>query len=140
MIGARTATLGFVLSTTTDRPDASDSEMSCSWRRCRVRLFRSRSLLTRSCVPAKRSRKNVDLPDAGNPIRITHSIHYRDLNMGFDHWVSELEKRHLADLRIAEVTRALRALSSAYVERRHRGTGPLKTRHALDRTLDSAGK
>jgi SAM-dependent methyltransferase len=39
--------------------------------------------------------------------------------MAFDQWVSELEKRHLADLRIAEVTRALRALSSAYVERRH---------------------
>ncbi len=52
--------------------------------------------------------------------------------MGFEHWVAELERRHLADLRIAEVTRALRALSSAYVERRHtvaRG-GP----------LDSAGK
>ena len=26
-----------------------------------------------SCVPAKRSRKKVDLPDAGSPIRITHS-------------------------------------------------------------------
>lgn len=52
--------------------------------------------------------------------------------MGFDEWVLELEKRHLAELRIPEVTRALRALSSAYVERRHtvaRG-GP----------LDSAGK
>ena len=34
MIGARTATLGLVLSMTTDRPDASDSEMSCSCRRC----------------------------------------------------------------------------------------------------------
>ena len=52
--------------------------------------------------------------------------------MGFDEWIAALEKRHLADLRISEVTRALRALSSAYVERRHtvaRG-GP----------LDSAGK
>jgi SAM-dependent methyltransferase len=52
--------------------------------------------------------------------------------MGFDEWVAELEKRHLADLRVSEITRALRALSSAYVERRHtvaRG-GP----------LDSAGK
>src|ERR687892_691333 len=37
----------------------------------------------------------------------------------FAHWLSALESRHLADLRIAEVTRALRALSSAYVERRH---------------------
>lgn len=52
--------------------------------------------------------------------------------MGFEEWVAALEKRHLADLRVPEVTRALRALSSAYVERRHtvaRG-GP----------LDSAGK
>jgi SAM-dependent methyltransferase len=52
--------------------------------------------------------------------------------MGFDDWMAALEKRHLADLRVAEVTRALRALSSAYVERRHtvsRGG-----------TLDSAGK
>jgi SAM-dependent methyltransferase len=39
--------------------------------------------------------------------------------MGFDDWIAALEKRHLADLRIQEVTRALRALSSAYVERRH---------------------
>lgn len=43
-----------------------------------------------------------------------------------------LEARHLAELRFAEVTRALRALSSAYVERRKTGA----TRSALD----SAGK
>jgi SAM-dependent methyltransferase len=52
--------------------------------------------------------------------------------MAFEQWVDELGRRHLADLRVPEVTRALRALSSAYVERRHtvaRG-GP----------LDSAGK
>src|SRR5882672_6566803 len=52
--------------------------------------------------------------------------------MAFEDWIKELERRHLADLRVPEVTRALRALSSAYVERRHtvaRG-GP----------LDSAGK
>ena len=53
-------------------------------------------------------------------------------------WVSALEGRHLADLRVAEVTRALRALSSAYVERRH------TSKDAVDRkvrgTLDSAGK
>ena len=47
-------------------------------------------------------------------------------------WLAALEARHLANLRIPEVTRALRALSSAYVERRH----------ALARgaALDSAGK
>src|SRR5688572_31727231 len=37
----------------------------------------------------------------------------------FAGWLTALEARHLADLRVPEVTRALRALSSAYVERRH---------------------
>ena len=47
-------------------------------------------------------------------------------------WLAALEARHLADLRLPEVTRALRALSSAYVERRR----------ALARggALDTAGK
>ncbi len=35
-------------------------------------------------------------------------------------WIQALEARHLADLRFQEVSRALRALSSAYVERRAR--------------------
>jgi hypothetical protein len=35
-------------------------------------------------------------------------------------WVQALEARHLADLTFSEVSRALRALSSAYVERRAR--------------------
>ena len=47
-------------------------------------------------------------------------------------WLASLESRHLADLRVAEVTRALRALSSVYVERRHKV--------ASGATLDSAGK
>ncbi len=46
--------------------------------------------------------------------------------------MAELEARHLANLRVSEVTRALRALSSAYVERRHKV--------ASGSTLDSAGK
>jgi len=50
----------------------------------------------------------------------------------FPHWLAQLEARHLADLRVQEVTRALRALSSAYVERRHKV--------AAGATLDSAGK
>jgi hypothetical protein len=33
-------------------------------------------------------------------------------------WLSDLERRHLADLTTSEVARALRALSSCYVERR----------------------
>ena len=49
-----------------------------------------------------------------------------------DDWLARLEARHLADLRVPEVTRALRALSSAYVERRHKV--------ARGATLDSAGK
>jgi SAM-dependent methyltransferase len=38
----------------------------------------------------------------------------------FDRWVADLERRHLAELTFPEVSRALRALSSAYVERRHK--------------------
>jgi hypothetical protein len=37
-----------------------------------------------------------------------------------DRWLAELERRHLANLTPAEVGRALRALSSCYVERRDR--------------------
>jgi SAM-dependent methyltransferase len=50
----------------------------------------------------------------------------------FAAWLTALEARHLANLRIPEVARALRALSSVYVERRH------KVRSGS--TLDSAGK
>jgi SAM-dependent methyltransferase len=50
----------------------------------------------------------------------------------FADWLAALEARHLADLRLQEVTRALRALSSAYVERRHKV--------ARGSTLDSHGK
>src|SRR5262245_24101614 len=53
-------------------------------------------------------------------------------------WVSALESRHLADLRVPEVTRALRALSSAYVERRHTATEAEGRK--VRGTLDSAGK
>ncbi len=49
----------------------------------------------------------------------------------FDAWIQALEARHLANLRFSEVTRALRALSSVYVERRQGG---------LNKALDSAGK
>jgi SAM-dependent methyltransferase len=36
----------------------------------------------------------------------------------FDTWIQSLEARHLSDLRFPEVSRALRALSSTYIERR----------------------
>jgi hypothetical protein len=38
----------------------------------------------------------------------------------FHVWIEQLERRHLSDLTFGEVSRALRALSSAYVERRGR--------------------
>src|SRR5204862_2507726 len=41
----------------------------------------------------------------------------------FAEWVDASERRHLAELTFPEVSRALRALSSAYVERRHRLNG-----------------
>src|SRR6266550_1163595 len=50
----------------------------------------------------------------------------------FDRWMEALEARHLADLTFPEVSRALRALSSAYVQRR--------SRLAAGAALDGAGK
>ena len=47
-------------------------------------------------------------------------------------WMAALETRHLANLRISEVTRALRALSSTYVQRRQT--------LASGAPLESAGK
>jgi hypothetical protein len=41
-----------------------------------------------------------------------------DAQRQLERWMADLESRHLANLRFAEVTRALRALSSGYVERR----------------------
>ena len=38
----------------------------------------------------------------------------------FDRWLSELEARHFAELTFPEVSRALRALSATYVERRQK--------------------
>ncbi|MDH4063803.1 MAG: methyltransferase domain-containing protein [Acidobacteriota bacterium] len=48
-------------------------------------------------------------------------------------WMTRLEARHLANLQFSEVSRALRALSSAYVERR-------QTALAAHRVLDGTGK
>jgi SAM-dependent methyltransferase len=50
----------------------------------------------------------------------------------FATWLAALDQRHLADFRPAEVGRALRALSSCYVERR--------TRLAEGGALETAGK
>jgi hypothetical protein len=51
----------------------------------------------------------------------------------FETYLAALEQRHLADLRFSDVTRALRALSSAYVERRESALADHKA-------LDGAGK
>ena len=53
--------------------------------------------------------------------------------MQLSSFLEELERRHLADLRFSDVTRALRALSSAYVERRESALADHKA-------LDGAGK
>jgi SAM-dependent methyltransferase len=50
-------------------------------------------------------------------------------------WLGAAEARYLSDMRVQEITRALRALSSAYVERRERGTG-----QRVQGALDTAGK
>ncbi|HEX7138754.1 MAG TPA: class I SAM-dependent methyltransferase [Vicinamibacterales bacterium] len=52
--------------------------------------------------------------------------------VALQNWLAALEKRHLADLTFAEVSRALRALSSVYVERR--------SRLATGAALSGAGK
>jgi SAM-dependent methyltransferase len=59
-------------------------------------------------------------------------LHKDQPDIRFERWLRALEARHFADLTFAEVSRALRALSSVYVERRGR----------LDRgaALDGAGK
>jgi hypothetical protein len=54
-------------------------------------------------------------------------------------WVAALEARHLANLRVPEVTRALRALSSAYVERRRHSATAAGGQRVLG-ALDSHGK
>jgi SAM-dependent methyltransferase len=50
----------------------------------------------------------------------------------FDQWLADLDRRHLESLTASEVARALRALSSCYVERR--------TRLAAGAALDGKGK
>src|SRR5262245_15473383 len=53
-------------------------------------------------------------------------------NSFFSNWIAALDERHLADLTLPEVGRALRALSSCYVERR--------SRLAEGAALEGAGK
>jgi len=55
----------------------------------------------------------------------------------FDAWIAALEERHLADLTFPEVSRALRALSFAYVEGRKTARN---NRGAVHGALSGAGK
>jgi len=48
----------------------------------------------------------------------TEPLNSTVIDRDFQNWIADLEKRHLADLTFSEVSRALRALSSTYVERR----------------------
>ncbi len=66
-----------------------------------------------------------------NPV--THPILVAGPTLNADAFYAALEARHFANLRFSEVTRALRALSSAYVERRESAL-------ADHRALDGAGK
>jgi hypothetical protein len=66
-------------------------------------------------------------------------MHISTVERSFPAWIASLEARHLADLRVPEMTRALRALSAAYVERRRQSAGETSGRHVLG-ALDSAGK
>src|SRR5687768_845306 len=54
-----------------------------------------------------------------------------DASAIFAQWMGALEARHLSDLRVQEVTRALRALSARYVTRRGED---------VQRSLDTRGK
>jgi SAM-dependent methyltransferase len=75
----------------------------------------------------------MDEPEANLVPGRTHAqIGTESAREAFAAWLTALEGRHLADLRVPEAARALRALSSAYVERRD------KVRSGS--TLDSAGK
>jgi SAM-dependent methyltransferase len=51
-----------------------------------------------------------------NTERLNSSV----IETAFQNWMNDLEKRHLAELTFSEVSRALRALSSTYVERRQK--------------------
>lgn len=48
----------------------------------------------------------------------TEPLNSTVIDGNLQNWIADLEKRHLADLTFSEVSRALRALSSTYVERR----------------------
>src|SRR5215204_821449 len=73
MSARRSSSVGFVLSTTTQRPTARAARRRCSCLLFLLRLFGKRSLLTCWWVSANRSRKKVLFPDACKPTNTTNS-------------------------------------------------------------------
>ena len=71
-------------------------------------------------------------PATGKDVPRSNAAPASGVAMMLDPWLEALEARHLADLTRSEVTRALRALSSCYVERRDK--------LATGAALDGAGK
>jgi hypothetical protein len=63
------------------------------------------------------SRPACRISGGGAPARLTHVNPSDDR---FARWIAALEAKHLAELTFPEVSRALRALSSTYVERRQK--------------------
>ncbi len=86
-------------------------------------------------APSIASRRHVQIEgDDDAAIRARHSEFTVELTSPqFPVFLTALENRHLADLRFSDVTRSLRALSSAYVERRESALADHKA-------LDGAGK
>src|SRR5688500_7755916 len=68
-----------------------------------------------------------------HPILRSSKFKVQSSKLTVQSFAAALEERHLADLRFSDVTRAVRALSSAYVERR-------ETALADRKALDGAGK
>jgi len=99
MIGARTAAPGFVLSTTTERPDARDAAISCpgALRLPGVPKQVLADVIVRAGEPLAEER---GLAGGRQPDQ-DHALHRsnRYLSMRFDDWVAALEQRHLADFR-----------------------------------------
>src|SRR5438876_6728146 len=68
-------------------------------------------------IGAKRHSSNL-YTDEVRSAGATPAYDGQALNDRFNEWIVGLEARHLADLTFSEVSTALRAVSSAYVERR----------------------
>ena len=85
-------------------------------RRATCREKRENEGERRACGRHRKTSSHVVELDTSN--RDTGSLNSAVPVTALQNWLASLEKRHLADLTFSEVSRALRALSSTYVERR----------------------